>query len=148
MKKYIYIIGVIILFTSCKIGKEYTRMELDMPENYPEYLGDTTCLADMKWWDVYADTNLRKLINSTLKNNKDMNIAVAKVKEMAAKKQIDFANYFPQINGSVYAQNEGLNYGGNDYGNDFDTEFIYAVSWGSVYQLDFNTQEWIPVGFG
>ena len=109
MKKYIYIIGVLILFTSCKIGKEYTRMELDMPENYPEYLGDTTCLADMKWWDIYADTNLRNLINSTLENNKDMKIAVAKVNEMAAKKQIDFASYFPQINGSAYAQNEGLN---------------------------------------
>lgn len=37
---------------------------------------------------------------------------------------------------------------GFDYGNDFDTEFIYAVSWGSVYQLDFMTGEWSPVGFG
>ena len=129
MRKYIYILGVLILFTSCKVGKEYTRMELDMPENYPEYLGDTTCLADMKWWDIYADTNLRNLINSTLENNKDMKIAVAKVNEMAAKKQIDFANYFPQINGSAYAQNEGLNYGGDDYGNDFEFGVKANISW-------------------
>ena len=37
---------------------------------------------------------------------------------------------------------------GTEYGNSFDTEFIYAVSWGSVYQLDGLNGEWIPVGFG
>ena len=129
MRKYIYIIVVLFFFSSCKIGKEYVRMELDMPDNYSGYLGDTICYADMKWWDVYADTNLQNLINSTLENNKDIKIAVAKVKEMAAKKQIDFANYFPQINGSAYAQNEGLNYGGNDYKNDYEFGVKANVSW-------------------
>lgn len=129
MKRYIYIITVLIFLSSCKIGKDYARMELDMPENYSEYLGDSTSFADMKWWDVYADTNLRKLINSTLENNKDMKIAVAKVKEMATKKQIDFANYFPQINGSAYAQNEGLNYGGDSYKNDFEFGVKANISW-------------------
>lgn len=129
MRKYIIIIGVLFFFSSCKIGKEYVRMDFDMPENYSEYLEDTTCLADMKWWDVYADTNLQNLITSTLENNKDMKIAVAKVKEMAAKKNIDFANYFPQINGSAYAQNEGLNYGGDDYKNDFEFGVKANISW-------------------
>lgn len=129
MRKYIIIIGALFFFSSCKIGNEYARMDFDMPENYSEYLADTTCFADMKWWDVYADTNLQNLINSTLENNKDMKIAVAKVKEMAAKKQIDFANYFPQINGSAYAQNEGLNYGGDDYKNDFEFGVKANIAW-------------------
>ena len=129
MRKYIFIVGVLFLFSSCKIGKEYARMELDMPDNYSEYLGDTTCLADMKWWEIYADTNLQILINYTLKNNKDMKMAVAKVKEMATKKQIELANFFPQINGSAYAQNEGLNYGGDDYKNDFEFGVKANISW-------------------
>ena len=129
MRKYIIAIGVLLFFSSCKIGKEYTRIKLDMPDNYSEYLADTTCIADMKWWDVYADTNLQNLINSTLENNKDMKIAISKVKEMATKKQIDFANYFPQINGSAYAQNEGLNYGGDDYKNDFEFGVKANISW-------------------
>ncbi len=129
MRKYIIAIGVLLFFSSCKIGKEYTRIKLDMPDNYSEYLGDTTCIADMKWWDVYADTNLQNLINSTLENNKDMKIAISKVKEMATKKQIDFANYFPQINGSAYAQNEGLNYGGGSYNNDFEFGVKANIAW-------------------
>lgn len=129
MKKYILIIIGLLTFSSCKIGKEYTRMELDMPGQYQEYANDTSCLADVKWWDIYADTNLINLINYTLENNKDMKIAVAKVKEMAAKKKINFADFFPKINGSTYAQNEGLNYGGDTYKNDFEYGLKASVAW-------------------
>ena len=132
MRKYIYILGVILFFSSCKIGKEYARIDLGMPDSYSEYIGDTLCFSDMKWWDVYADTNLRSLITSTLENNKDMKIAIAKVKEMAVRKNIDFANFFPQINGTAYAQNEGLDYGGNSYKNDFE----YGVKANIAWELD------------
>ena len=47
-----------------------------------------------------------------------MKIAAARVKELAAMKRIDFANLFPQLNGSAYAQKEGSNYGGDNYKND------------------------------
>ena len=123
------LIVLALLFSSCKIGKKYTKIELDMPQYYSEYSNDTTSFSDMKWWEIYADSNLINLIDSTLKNNKDMKIATAKVKEIAALKRIDVANFFPQINGSAYAQNEGLNYGGDDYGNDFEFGVKANISW-------------------
>lgn len=129
MKRYIMLIVLALLFSSCKIGKKYTKIELDMPQYYSEYSDDTTSFSDMKWWEIYADSNLINLIDSTLKNNKDMKIATAKVKEIAALKRIDVANFFPQINGSAYAQNEGLNYGGDDYGNDFEFGVKANISW-------------------
>lgn len=129
MKRYIMLIVLALLFSSCKIGKKYTKIELDMPQYYSEYSNDTSSFSDMKWWEIYADSNLINLIDSTLKNNKDMKIATAKVKEIAALKRIDVANFFPQINGSAYAQNEGLNYGGNDYGNDFEFGVKANISW-------------------
>lgn len=129
MKRYIMLIVLALLFSSCKIGKKYTKIELNMPQYYSEYSDDTTSFSDMKWWEIYADSNLINLIDSTLKNNKDMKIAIAKVKEIAALKRIDVANFFPQINGSAYAQNEGLNYGGDDYGNDFEFGVKANISW-------------------
>ena len=123
------LIVLALLFSSCKIGKKYTKIELDMPQYYSEYSNDTSSFSDMKWWEIYADSNLINLIDSTLKNNKDMKIATAKVKEIAALKRIDVANFFPQINGSAYAQNEGLNYGGDDYGNDFEFGVKANISW-------------------
>ena len=130
MKKYLLIIMSALLLSSCKIGKKYTKPEFDMPNVFVAYTQDSSCFADMKWWDIYADTNLRNLIDYTLENNKDMKIAVAKVKEMAARKKINNADFFPQINANVYGQDEKLNYQGN-YSTPQDIEYGLKanISW-------------------
>ena len=130
MKKYLLIIMSALLLSSCKIGKKYTKPEFDMPNVFVAYTQDSSCFADMKWWDIYADTNLRNLIDYTLENNKDMKIAVAKVKEMAARKKINQADFFPQINANVYGQDEKLNYQGN-YSTPHDIEYGLKanISW-------------------
>lgn len=129
MKKYLLVILSLVFFSSCKIGEKYTKIETDMPDTYIGYAQDTACWAELKWWEIYADTNLRNLINNTLENNKDMKIAVAKVKEMAVRKKIDYADFFPKIDGKAYAQNEGLNYGGDSYKNDFEFGVKANIAW-------------------
>lgn len=133
MKKYLLIILSALFLSSCKIGKEYAKLELDLPDQFADYTLDSTCFADMKWWDIYADTNLRNLITYTLENNKDMKVAVAKVKEMAAKKKISRADFFPHISGSVYGQDEKLNYQG-DFSKPHDIE--YGVKANISWELD------------
>ena len=134
MKKYIVIILFLSFFSSCKIGKEYAKMEIDMPDTFISYTQDSICFADIKWWDIYADTNLRNLIHYTLENNKDMKIAIAKVKEMAARKKIDKADFFPKISASVYGQDEKLNYQGNFDKQPHDIE--YGVKANISWELD------------
>lgn len=129
MKKYILLILSLSLLSSCKIGKEYTKMKIDMPNTFTNYTDDTTCWADMKWWEVYADTNLINLIHSTLENNNDMKIAVAKIKELAARKRINYADLFPGINAKAYGQDEGLNYGGDNYSDDIEFGVKATISW-------------------
>lgn len=133
MKKYLLIILSVLFLSSCKIGKEYTKLEIDMPNTFVSYSQDSTCFADMKWWDIYADTNLRNIIDYTLENNKDMKVAVAKVKEMAARKKINYADFFPQINANVYGQDEKLNYQG-DFSKPHDIE--YGVKANISWELD------------
>ena len=64
-----------------------------------------------QWWELYTDTTLQALIERTLEYNKDMKIAAARVKELAAMKRIDFANLFPQVSGSGTPDKEAKNYG-------------------------------------
>lgn len=112
---YIAVSGMTLL-TSCQLGKHYTRPDLHLPQQLDTLRQqDTLSIADMQWWEIYTDTTLQSLIEKTLDNNKDMKIAAARVKELAAMKRIDFANLFPQLNGSAYAQKEGSNYGGDNY---------------------------------
>ncbi|MBO5455743.1 MAG: TolC family protein [Muribaculaceae bacterium] len=115
---------------SCKLGQKYSRPNVYVPNKFqPEIITDTFSIGDMKWWDIYTDTTLQSLIRITLQNNKELKIAEAKVKEMAARKRIDTANFFPQINGNVYTQKEALNYGGDNYKNDPEVGLKAALSW-------------------
>lgn len=133
MKKYLLIILSVLFLSSCKIGKEYTKLEIDMPNTFVAYTQDSMCFADMKWWEIYADTNLRNLISYTLENNKDMKVAAAKVKEMAVRKKVNHADFFPQIGANVYGQDEKLNYQG-DFSKPHDIE--YGIKANISWELD------------
>lgn len=126
---YIAVSGMTLL-TSCQLGKHYTRPDLHLPQQLDTLRQqDTLSIADMQWWEIYTDTTLQSLIEKTLDNNKDMKIAAARVKELAAMKRIDFANLFPQLNGSAYAQKEGSNYGGDNYKNNPEQGGKLTVTW-------------------
>lgn len=116
--------------SSCKLGKHYARPDLNLPDQLDTVMqSDSLTIADMRWWEIYTDTTLQKLIEKTLDNNKDIRIAVAKVKELAALKRIDVSNLFPQVNANVYGQKEVSNYGGNNYKNDPEIGAKLQISW-------------------
>lgn len=124
------VLAATTLLAGCQLGKHYTRPELVLPETLGgQPATDSTSLADMAWEDLYADTLLQGLIRKTLEYNKDMLMAAARVKELAAMKRIDYANMFPQVGLRVYAERERENYGGNNYKNDDEFDLKGVISW-------------------
>lgn len=112
--------------SGCQLGKHYTRPKLELPETLDSLSVDSSSIGDYPWEQLYTDTTLQGLIRKTLTYNKDMLIAAARIKELAAMKRIDFANLFPQVGAKVYAEKEGENYGGDHYkqSNEFDLKGI------------------------
>ena len=86
---YIILLLAVVSFSSCKIGKSYTRPDLHLPDSLARNQ-DTLSFGDMDWWEIYTDSTLRGLISKSLEYNKDLLIAAARVKEMAAQKRISF----------------------------------------------------------
>ena len=118
------------VLTGCQLGKHYTRPDLDLPQGLPNGIaGDSASMADYSWQEIYTDTLLQELIEQTLVYNKDMLIAAARVKELAAMKRIDFANLFPSVNFRGYAEKEADNYGGDAYSPDNQFDLKAVVSW-------------------
>lgn len=115
--------------SSCKIGKQYTRPNLELPETLDSMSIDSTSIGDYPWEELYTDTILQGLIRKTLTYNKDMLIAAARIKELAAMKRIDFANLFPAFGVKGYAEKEGENYGGNNYKSSNEVDLKFGVSW-------------------
>lgn len=118
---YILIIlcaALLVTTSSCKLGKAYSRPEMTLPQRLDSLTqeGDTFSLADLHWWEIYGDTLLQQLIRKTLDNNKDMLASMARIKELAALKRVDFASLMPQFDANIYAEREVENYeseGGN-----------------------------------
>ncbi|WP_300812149.1 efflux transporter outer membrane subunit [uncultured Bacteroides sp.] len=127
--------AVLLLLSGCQLGKHYTRPQLDLPVSLQDSAhadtlhADTLCFADYPWDWLYADTLLQDLIRRTLVYNKDMQMAAARVKELAAMKRIDFANLFPSVNFRGYAEKEADNYGGDAYSPDNQFDLKAVVSW-------------------
>ena len=129
MKHILYIFLFSLLAVSCQLGKHYTRPDLHLPAMLDSMATDTTSIADFRWWELYTDTTLQKLIRQTLEHNKDMLTAAARLKEMAAQKRIAFANLFPEVGGKLYTDKEAENYGGDHYESTPEYSAKFVASW-------------------
>lgn len=131
----LFLLGTFVL-TSCKVGKSFSSPELALPDSLAQKQ-DSISIADEQWQAVYTDNTLRSLIGRALEYNKDMLIAAARVKEMAAQKRISVSNLLPQLNAKVSAEREVENYGGHsrDVGNSYDAKALLAWEldlWGNL----------------
>lgn len=120
--------AVALCFTSCKIGKAYSRPAIDLPDSIRPCV-DTLSFADLDWRHVYHDTALVRLIDSALVYNKDIRAAAARVTEMGYRHRVATGKMLPGFSGSVGEEYERENHGGNalDVTNTFDIQLL--LSW-------------------
>jgi NodT family efflux transporter outer membrane factor (OMF) lipoprotein len=88
---------------------------------------DTTSIADLSWTDIYADTNLRTLINYGLENNTDLLVAMERVKEAQAALKSAKLSFLPSV--SLNPQG-GLSYAGGA------TSWSYDASVSASWEID------------
>ncbi len=95
MKKLIFIqLLIVLLLSSCLVGKRYTRPEMKVPENICQrqthlvVTGDTTSAfaakdttLNLQWFELFSDTVLNTLITQALDSNTNLNIAVLRVQQ-------------------------------------------------------------------
>lgn len=118
-----------LAFSSCKVGKSYVRPVLELPDSLTQQQQDSGSIGDYDWWEVYTDTTLRKLIGKSLEHNKDILIAAARIKEMAAQKRISTAALLPEIGGTFTAERELENHGGDAFRRTDTFEAQLLFSW-------------------
>lgn len=100
----------------CAVGPNYKRPAVDVPVTYrdaasadtppsaapnaaPSQENATASLGDEKWWEVFQDAELQKLIRTAIKNNYDVRIAATRVLQARAQLGITRADQFPTLDG-------------------------------------------------
>ena len=99
MKRWMLLLAV--LLAGCAVGPNYTRPKLAVPSAFraPEPLpaDQAASFADLPWFDVFKDDELRTLVRAALASNYDLREAVARVDAARAVAGITRSNQFPNF---------------------------------------------------
>ena len=69
-----------IFISSCKVGKEYQRPELELPKQFTGVsFSDTSSMADIEWKKFFTDPELQNLIDKGIKYNHDLLLAMKRI---------------------------------------------------------------------
>ena len=99
-----FLVGALFV-AACKVGPDYERPIVPEQEGYRNVVpADTTAvlpadsIADLAWWDLFQDTVLQNLIQIALENNRDLDVALARIAEARANLGIARADLYPEVN--------------------------------------------------
>ena len=138
MKKLILLqLIIVLLLSSCLVGKRYARPVIDIPENFIE--GDTAVSQadslsafaaqdttfNLQWFELFEDTVLNALITQALDTNTDLRIAALRVDQARAVYKNANSNIWPSFG---YSASGSLNDPGDE-----NFKILGTASW----ELDF-----------
>ncbi len=93
----------LLMVVSCKVGKDYQRPELDLPEKYrteTETNNDTSVLSHNPR-DFFKNKYLLKLIDNAFEKNSDLLLAVQNIALAESTLGTVKLNYLPEINAQI-----------------------------------------------
>ena len=105
-KPWIMFTLVASLLTGCAVGPNYRRPAVKAPDVFrggPDATPptDLTSLADVKWFELFKDSQLQELIRTALVQNYDLRTAVVRVDAARANLGITRADQFPTMAASA-----------------------------------------------
>ena len=98
MKNKIIIILAVICFAACKIPALVGKQENKTVPAYYNTASDTTNIASIKWRNYFTDPYLIALIDSALKNNQELNIALREIEMEKNEIEARKGEYLPFVN--------------------------------------------------
>lgn len=132
MKILLSLAVALLLTAGCTFGPDYARPDIDMPDAYRISTGQAAELANTAWWSLFDDPILDRMIETALRNNKDVRLAAERVLEFAARVDISRAGLYPQLGYQATAGRGKSNVPGR--GQSTDDNFLATLNVG--WELD------------
>ena len=96
----ILVLPALVLFLSgCLVGPNYKRPKVNAPVAFrgAEGASRQTSLADLPWWEIFKDDQLKELVKTALANNHDLAMAVTRVEQARQVAAQAKSQYFPSV---------------------------------------------------
>ena len=96
------------VLSACMIGPDFRRPPVETPRAWRFEEAEAKDLVNTAWWKQFGDPVLDELIESALRENKDVLIAAARVEEFMGRYGVVRAAQFPQVSGTVTPLRKGV----------------------------------------
>jgi len=88
---------MLLLSTACTMGPDYKRPDVNPPQAFLETAPPGESVANMPWWELFKDDQLKDLIRIALRENKDILASVARIQEARAALGYTKADQWPSL---------------------------------------------------
>ncbi len=137
LRSFAGLLLLLLTFGCVAVGPDYEPPKVEMPTTWGEG-ADPALVPDQaiiqRWWRVFDDPLLARLIEEAEKENLDLRRAVARVREARARLGVARGEFFPEAEaqGSVIRQRSSE----NRLGIDGRTATFYGVGLDASWELD------------
>ena len=100
-RRFLFILALSSAVVSCKLGPDYERPPVVTPEKWRELAAADASIANVPWWELFQDEELRRLITIALEENRDLKIAIERIEEARAQYGISRSELYPQVDASA-----------------------------------------------
>jgi multidrug efflux system outer membrane protein len=115
-----------LVVASCAMGPDYERPEVPVPDSFQAQTIPGASFANLDWWELFDDAELRALIETALINNNELAIAMARIEEARASLGFVRSDQFPSLDGKAGA-NRGNIIPGAAVPGDIGETFVLAA---------------------
>lgn len=102
MKKSSLLLSLIVC--GCAVGPDYKKPEVDIPTTYrsdknidSKNKTSIEFIASNEWWKQFNDPELNNLVEEGLANNRDLQVAISKVRQASGNLMTTRSQFFPQV---------------------------------------------------
>jgi outer membrane protein, multidrug efflux system len=103
MRKILLSFLLALILSGCMVGPDYRRPAVETPASWRFEEKEAREIGNAAWWEQFNDPVLNGLIQTALKENKDVMIATARVEQYVGLYGITRAALFPQAGAGINA---------------------------------------------
>jgi outer membrane protein, multidrug efflux system len=128
----------VLVLSACQLAPEQQAIELPVPDAYASAAqGSGTAAAELHWQQFFSNSKLQQLIELSLANNKDLQIAALNVQRVRALYQIEDSALYPSLDLNASGTRQRLPADLTGTGNAQISQQYSATVGITSYELDF-----------
>ena len=138
LKQHTFAVLVAAAVAGCTVGPDYVRPVVDTPAAWRIDYPKAAEVANTKWWEQFGDPVLNGLIETALRENRDIRIAAARVDQFVGALVSTRSQSLPQLGyGADASRAQASRVGQPPIPPGADNQFtLYQASLGASWQLD------------